>query len=69
MPDCHAFCKDLEQAVDEIMVRFDLSQSVLHELGIDESDYDMAIRFTEDFYNENKSSIEELVRRNMVNPY
>jgi len=54
MPDCHAFCKDLDQAVDEIKVRFDLSQSVLHELGIDESDYDMAIRFTEDFYNENK---------------
>ncbi len=64
MPDCHAFCKDLEQAVDEILLRFDLSQSVLHELGIDKSDYEMAIRFTEDFYNENKSSIEELVRKN-----
>lgn len=63
MPDCHAFCKDLPQAVDEIKVRFDLSQSVLRELGIDESDYDMAIRFTEDFYNENKSAIEELVKK------
>ena len=63
MPDCHAFCKDIDQAVDEILVRFDLSRSVLHELGIDESDYDMAIRFTEDFYNENKSSIEELVKK------
>lgn len=64
MPDCHAFCKDIEQAVDEIMLRFDLSQSVLHELGINKSDYDMAIRFTEDFYNENKSSIEKLVKKN-----
>ncbi len=63
MPDCHAFCKDLNQAVDEIKVRFELSQNVLRELGIDESDYDMAIRFTEDFYNENKSSIEELVKK------
>ena len=63
MPDCHAFCKDLEQAVDEIKKRFDLSQSVVSELGIDESDYAMAIRFTEDFYNENKSSIEELVKK------
>lgn len=63
MPDCHAFCKDIPQAVDEIKVRFDLSQSVLKELGINESDYDMAIRFTEDFYNENKSSIEELVKK------
>jgi len=63
MPDCHAFCKDIDQAVDEIKVRFDLSQSVLHELEIDGSDYDMAIRFTEDFYNENKSAIEELVKK------
>ena len=63
MPDCHAFCKDMNQAVDEIKVRFDLSQNVLRELGIDDSDYDMAIRFTEDFYNENKSAIEELVKK------
>jgi threonyl-tRNA synthetase len=63
MPDCHAFCKDMAQAVDEIKVRFDLSQSVLRELGIDETDYEMAIRFTEDFYNENKSAIEELVKK------
>ena len=63
MPDCHAFCKDMTQAVDEIKVRFDLSQSVLNELGISDSDYDMAIRFTEDFYDENKSSIEELVKK------
>ena len=63
MPDCHAFCKDMPQAIDEIKIRFDLSQSVLQELGIDESDYEMAIRFTEDFYNENKSSVEELVKR------
>ena len=63
MPDCHAFCKDMTQAVDEIKVRFDLSQSVLNELGINDSEYDMAIRFTEDFYDENKSSIEELVKK------
>jgi threonyl-tRNA synthetase len=63
MPDCHAFCKDMEQSIDEIKVRFDLSRDVLTELGIEESDYEMAIRFTEDFYNENKSSIEGLVKK------
>lgn len=63
MPDCHAFCKDMPQAIDEIKTRFDLSQSVLKELGIDKTDYEMAIRFTEDFYNENKSSIEKLVQK------
>ena len=64
MPDCHAFCGDMKQAIDEIKVRFDLSQSVLENLGIQKTDYDMAIRFTEDFYNENKSTIEELVKKN-----
>ena len=63
MPDCHAFCKDMAQSIDEIKTRFDLSQSVLKELGIEESDYEMAIRFTEDFYNENKQTVEELVKK------
>ena len=64
MPDCHAFCGNMSQAIDEIKIRFDLSQSVLSNLGIEKSDYEMAIRFTEDFYNENKSAIEELVKKN-----
>ena len=64
MPDCHAFCGNMNQAIDEIKVRFDLSQSVLSNLGIEKSDYEMAIRFTEDFYHENKSAIEELVKKN-----
>ena len=33
MPDCHAFCKDLEQSIEEIKTRFDLSRSVLKDLG------------------------------------
>ena len=64
MPDCHAFCGNMNQAIDEIKVRFDLSQSVLSNLGIEKSDYEMAIRFTEDFYHENKPAIEELVKKN-----
>ncbi len=63
MPDCHCFCKDMNQSIDEIKTRFDLSQSVLGELGIEESDYEMAIRFTEDFYKENKKTVEDLVRK------
>src|SRR3989337_2646520 len=64
MPDCHAMCKDMEQAKEEFRKRFDLSKEVINGLGIDESDYEMAVRFTEDFYNENKSLIEELVKKN-----
>jgi threonyl-tRNA synthetase len=63
MPDCHAFCTDIPQAVEEFRKRFDLSRHVLKEVGITESDYEMAIRFTEEFYNENKSHIEELVKK------
>src|SRR5574338_217265 len=63
MPDCHAFCTDIPQAVEEFRKRFDLSRNVLKQVGIEESDYEMAIRFTEDFYNENKSYIEELVKK------
>ena len=62
MPDCHAFCKDIAQAVEEIKTRFNLSQGVLAGLGISGSDYEMAIRFTEDFYNENKSAVHDLVK-------
>jgi threonyl-tRNA synthetase len=63
MPDCHAFCADIPQAIQEIQKRFDLSRLVLREVGISESDYEMAIRFTEEFYNENKPIIEELVKK------
>lgn len=62
MPDCHAFCRDMEQAVDEIAVRFKLSQKVLSEIGIPDTDYEMAIRFTADFYRDNRNMIERLAR-------
>jgi len=63
MPDCHAMCKDMIQAKEEFRKRFELSREVIKGVGLDESDYEMAIRFTEDFYNENKSLIEELVKK------
>lgn len=63
MPDCHAMCKDMDQAKDEFRKRFDLSREVIKGLGLDESDYEMAIRFTEEFYNGNKSLIEEIVSK------
>ena len=62
MPDCHALCKDLNQTKEEFLERFDLSLRVLNELGISTSeDVEMAIRFTSQFYEENKNFIEQLV--------
>ncbi|MDE1765418.1 MAG: threonine--tRNA ligase [Thaumarchaeota archaeon] len=63
MPDCHAMCKDMKQAKEEFRKRFDLSRQVIKGLGLDEADFEMAIRFTEEFYNENKELVEELVSK------
>jgi threonyl-tRNA synthetase len=62
MPDCHAFCTDLEQAKKEFVVRFKLSTQILEEIGLSKDDYEGAIRFTEDFYEENKKFIASLAK-------
>ena len=62
MPDCHAFCTDLEQAKKEFKTRFNLSMSVLNEVGLTKEDFEVAIRFTKDFYEENTPLIEELAQ-------
>jgi threonyl-tRNA synthetase len=63
MPDCHAFCKDIEQAKDECLKRFDLSINVLNGFNIRIEDIEMAIRFTETFYNENKEFVAQISQK------
>jgi threonyl-tRNA synthetase len=64
MPDCHAFCRDLNQAQHEILKRFELSVDVVNGIGIStKDDLEMAIRFTEEFYNENKKFVQELISK------
>jgi threonyl-tRNA synthetase len=60
MPDCHAFCTDLEQAKKEFKTRFNLCISVLGSIGLSKDDYEVAIRFTRGFYEENKDFIADL---------
>ncbi|MEM3700292.1 MAG: threonine--tRNA ligase [Candidatus Bathyarchaeia archaeon] len=62
MPDCHAFCADLEQAKKEFITRFKLSMGILEEIGLSKKDYEAALRFTQDFYEENKDFIAELAK-------
>ena len=62
MPDCHAFCTDLEQAKKEFLVRFKLSAQILGEIGLSKDDYEAAIRFTKDFYEENRSFVASLAK-------
>ena len=64
MPDCHALVADLDQAKEEFLVRFKLSMGIL-ENGLElnkDNDYELAIRFTKDFYAENKDFILSLVK-------
>jgi threonyl-tRNA synthetase len=60
MPDCHAFCTDLEQAKIEFKKRFNLCIRVLGSIGLTKDDYEIALRFTKDFYDEHKQFIAEL---------
>ncbi|MEM4703619.1 MAG: threonine--tRNA ligase [Candidatus Bathyarchaeia archaeon] len=62
MPDCHAFCADLEQAKKEFITRFKLSIQILEEIGLSKDDYEAAIRFTKDFYEENKDFVSLLAK-------
>jgi threonyl-tRNA synthetase len=62
MPDVHVICSDLEQAKKESIKRFKLSLNVLKELGLDKKDFELAIRFTKDFYKKNKKFIVSLVK-------
>jgi len=64
MPDCHALVADLEQAKQEFLVRFQLSMGIL-ENGLElskDSDFELAIRVTKEFYEQNKDFILSMVK-------
>lgn len=63
MPDCHAFCADLEMAKRELKNRFELSKSILAGIGFDvPSDLELGLRLTQEFYGGNKQFLVELVK-------
>jgi len=63
MPDVHALCSDLKQAMDEFRIRFDLCLAVLNEIGIKNNDVEMALRTTKDFFEKNREFILNLVKK------
>jgi len=62
MPDMHTLALDMEQAMLEFKQQYDMCISVLKDMGIGLEDYEVAIRFTRDFYEANKAFIIELAR-------
>ncbi len=66
MPDMHTIVKDIEQAKEEFYNQYKLSVEVLDEIGLKPDDYEVAIRVTRDFYEENKdfiNSIAEILKK------
>jgi threonyl-tRNA synthetase len=62
MPDMHTLCRDMNEALDEFKKQYEFCIRVLEGIGFSTSDYEVAIRFTKEFYNTNKGFIEDLVQ-------
>jgi threonyl-tRNA synthetase len=62
MPDMHTMTADMGSATQEFEEQYRLCISVLKDIGLDLDDYEVAIRFTGEFYEENKEFIARLVK-------
>ncbi|MBE8540607.1 threonine--tRNA ligase [Geoglobus acetivorans] len=60
MPDMHTIVRDIEEAKEEFYNQYKLSVEVLREIGLEPEDYEVAIRITKDFYEENKEFIHSI---------
>ena len=64
MPDCHAFCGDLEQAKKEMLTRFELSKNLQNKIGLKlPDDLEMGVRLVKDFWEDNKDFVVSLVKK------
>lgn len=62
MPDMHTLCRDLSSAKEEFRNQFKLGIECMRDLGFEPKDYETAIRFTQDFWKNNKEFIISLVK-------
>lgn len=62
MPDMHSLCADMDQATDQFMQQYKLCISVLENMDIHIEDYEVAIRFTKDFYESNRDLVLSMVK-------
>ena len=61
MPDVHALCANMTQAMEEYKVRFKLCLDIQEKIGLSRDDFELAIRVTKDFYESNKEFVRWLV--------
>ncbi len=62
MPDMHSLCTDMQQAVEQFDAQYNMCISVLDKVGIKVDDFEVAVRFTRDFYNDNRNFITNLAK-------
>jgi len=62
MPDVHALCSDLNQAKQEFVKRFKLCVDTLQGFDLGPEDYELAIRFTRNFYEQNREFVVSLMQ-------
>jgi len=60
MPDMHTLCRDVEQAKEEFIRQFDLSQEWMTDLGLP---YVTAVRVVKSFYEEHRDFVHEIARK------
>ncbi|MBS3067328.1 threonine--tRNA ligase [Candidatus Micrarchaeota archaeon] len=63
MPDCHALCRDEEQAKEQLIKRFDLSREFQNKSGVGCDNLEFAVRVTKKFVDENGDFVKGLVKR------
>jgi len=64
MPDCHAICKDIEQAKEEMLTRLDLAKDVLNGVGVPlNENLEGALRVVKDFYDDNRDFLKAVVKK------
>ncbi|CAD6491189.1 MAG: Threonine--tRNA ligase [Candidatus Argoarchaeum ethanivorans] len=62
MPDMHTLCTDMGQALEEFYQQYNMSMRMLDTIGLDLNDYEVAVRFTRDFYENNREFITKLAK-------
>lgn len=64
MPDCHAFCRDVEFAKKELLIRLDLAKDILEGMGIPlKTDLEGAMRVVKGFYEKNKGFMKSVAKK------
>jgi len=64
MPDCHALCRDIEQAKAEMMVRFGLAWNLLEGCGFSlPEDFEVGMRLTDAFWRDHGEFVRAYAKR------